>query len=181
MTRSASTIAIAVLMALSGFTVHAYAEHHSGQREMTRLENQVRHELVMLPFYTVFDHFTFQVKEGEVKLMGYVSRPTLKTSAERVVKNLESVSGVINEIKVLRVSPHDDRIRRAVYRAIYNHTALSRYGIQAVPPIHIIVDNGDVMLFGVVANKQDKAIANIQANSVGGVFSVTNNLVVERN
>ena len=172
---------MAILMTLSGFAANAYAAQPAGQKEITRLENQVRHELVMLPFYSVFDHFTFKVQDGEVTLMGYVSRPTLKTSAERVVKRVEGVTGVINEIKVLPVSPNDDRIRRNVYRAIYYHPALARYAIQAVPPIHIVVERGDVTLFGVVGSGQDKTIANIQANGVGGVFTVTNNLVVERN
>jgi hyperosmotically inducible protein len=176
MTRLLSIVTIAVLMTLSGFTGTAFA----AQNEMTRLQNEVRHELVMLPFYSVFDHFVFKVNGGEVTLLGYVSRPTLKTSAERVVKGIEGVTSVINEIEVLPVSPNDNRIRQEVYRAIYYQPALSRYAIQSVPPIHIIVKNGDVTLFGVVGSEQDKTIANLQANGVSGVFSVTNNLTVER-
>ena len=179
MTRLFSILAVAVLTTLSGFTGPALAEGHSGN-EMTRLEKEVRHEIVMQPFYSVFDHFAFKVNNGEVTLMGYASRPTLKTSIERSVKGIEGVTSVVNEIKVLPVSPNDDRIRQAVYRAIYSNAALSRYGIQAVPPIHIIVNNGDVTLFGVVGSEQDKTIANLQANGVSGVFSVTNNLTVER-
>jgi hyperosmotically inducible protein len=111
--------------------------------------------------------------------MGQVSRPTLKSDAERVVKDIEGVERVVNEIEVLPTSPNDDRIRLATYRTIYGHTALNRYALQAVPPIHIIVKNGNVTLEGVVANESDKNIANIQARSVPGVFSVTNNLRVE--
>ena len=149
-------------------------------RARNRMEREVRHELVMLPYYGVFDNLTFKVDGGVVTLMGQVSRPTLKTDAERVVQGIEGVERVINQIEVLPLSPHDDRIRLATYRSIYGHPALNRYALQAVPPIHIIVKNGDVTLEGVVANEADKTIAGIQANSVSGVFSVTNHLRVEK-
>lgn len=145
-----------------------------------RLAKEVRHELVMLPYYDVFDNLEFRVDGGHVVLTGQVVRPTLKSSAENVVKNIEGVEKVTNSIEVLPVSPNDDRIRAAVYRAIYGHTALQRYGMRSVPPIHIIVKNGNVALEGVVANEGDKTIANIQANGVSGVFSVKNNLRVEK-
>ncbi|MCI0419430.1 MAG: BON domain-containing protein [Acidobacteria bacterium] len=145
-----------------------------------RLEREVRHELVMLPYYDVFDNLEFRVDGGHVTLSGQVVRPTLKSSAENVVKDIEGVERVTNNIEVLPVSPNDDRIRIAVYRAIYGHTALQRYSIRSVPPIHIIVKNGNVTLEGVVANEADKNIANIQANGVSGVFSVKNNLRVEK-
>lgn len=147
--------------------------------KLSNLERQVRHELVMLPYYGVFDNFSFRVDGSKVTLMGEVTRPTLKTSAERVVSRLEGVEKVDNQIKVLPVSPNDDRIRIAVYRAIYYHQNFTRYAIRSVPPIHIIVNNGDVTLEGVVASKADKDLANIQANGVSGVFSVKNNLRVE--
>jgi hyperosmotically inducible periplasmic protein len=111
--------------------------------------------------------------------MGQVTRPTLKSDAERVVKDIEGVEQVTNNIEVLPLSPNDDRIRLAAYRAIYGQTALNRYALNAIPPIHIIVNNGKLTLEGVVANEGDKNIAGIQANSVPGVFSVTNNLRVE--
>lgn len=139
---------------------------------------EVRHELVMLPYYGVFDNLAFHVNGSEVELFGQVTRPTLKSSAEQVVRQIEGVEKVINNIEVLPVSPNDDRIRLEAYRAIYGHTALNRYSLQAVPPIHIIVKNGQLTLEGVVANEMDKTIANVQANSVHGVFSVTNNLRV---
>jgi hyperosmotically inducible protein len=145
-----------------------------------RIVKEVRHELVMLPYYNVFDNLTFKVEGSTVTLMGQVTRPTLKSDAGRVVKNIEGVDKVVNNIEVLPVSPNDERIRIAVYRAIYGNTALQRYGLQAVPPIHIIVNNGNVTLEGVVANEGDKSIANIQANGVSGVFSVKNNLRVEK-
>lgn len=143
------------------------------------LAEQVRHELVMLPFYSVFDHLMFEVNGPRVTLMGQVSRPTLKTDAEHVVKRIEGVESVVNRIEVLPVSNHDDRIRLALYRALYGHQVLHRYLLHPVPPIHIIVRNGDVTLVGSVASEAEKNTAGILANSVSGVFSVTNNLQVD--
>lgn len=154
-------------------------EQQTSARERNRIIRQVRHELVMLPYYGVFDNLSYRVDGGAVTLLGQVTRPTLKSSAENVVKDIEGVERVDNQIKVLPLSPNDDRIRLAVYRAVYGQTALNRYALQAVPPIHIIVENGKVTLEGVVANEGDKNIANVQANGVPGVFSVVNNLRVE--
>ena len=150
------------------------------QKGIDRIIKEVHHELVMLPFYGVFDNLAYKVSpDGTVTLLGQVSRPTLKSDAENVVKRIEGVEHVDNQIKVLPVSPNDDRIRRAVYRAIYGNEVLSQYALRAVPPIHIIVENGNVTLEGVVARQMDKQIAEMQAKSVPGVFSVTNNLKVE--
>jgi hyperosmotically inducible protein len=132
----------------------------------------------MLPYYSVFDNLAYRVDDGTVTLMGQVTRPTLRDDAERVVKRLEGVERVKNEIEVLPLSPEDDRIRIAEFRAIYGDPALNRYAHQSVPPIHIIVKNGNVTLEGVVDNEADKNIAGIRANRVPGVFSVTNNLRV---
>ena len=120
-----------------------------------------------------------QSRRVGVTLLGEVSRPTLKSDAENVVKRIEGVERVDNQIKVLPTSPNDDRIRRAVYRAIYGNEVLSQYALRAVPPIHIIVENGNVTLEGVVARQMDKQIAEMQAKSVPGVFSVNDNLKVE--
>jgi hyperosmotically inducible protein len=128
----------------------------------------------------VFDNLAYTVNGYNVTLHGQVTRPTLKSGAERVVKDIEGVQTVTNNIEVLPTSPNDDRLRLALYRAIYGHTALNRYALSAVPSIHIIVKNGNVALEGVVANEADKNIANIQANGVSGVFSVKNNLKVEK-
>lgn len=145
------------------------------------LEREVRHELVMLPYYSVFDNLAFSVDNSgkQVELMGQVARPTLKSDAERAVRNIEGVQNVVNNIEVLPTSPNDDRVRLSVYRAIYGQSALQIYSIRSVPPIHIIVRNGNVTLEGVVAKQMEKNIANVQANGVPGVFSVTNNLRVE--
>ena len=145
-----------------------------------RLVKEVRHNLVMLPFYGVFDNLEFQIQGADtVALSGQVTRPTLMSGAERVVKDIEGVAKVVNNIEVLPVSPNDDGIRLAMYRAIYGHTGLDRYALRAVPPIHIIVKNGKVTLVGVVANAGDKNLAGIVANGVPGTFGVTNDLRVE--
>ena len=148
----------------------------AGQDRITR---EVRHELVMLPYYGVFDDLAFKVDGSTVTLLGEVTRPTLKSDAGNVVKHIEGVTNVINDIKVLPLSPNDDRIRLAEYRAIYSQAGLDRYALQAVPPIHIIVDNGHVTLVGVVASQADKDLAGVRANGVSGVFSVDNKLRVE--
>jgi hyperosmotically inducible protein len=147
---------------------------------LERIMREVRHQLVMLPLYSVFDNFAYQVSpDGTVTLMGQVLSPTLKGDAERAVETIEGVERVVNNIEVLPTSPNDDRIRRDVYRAIYGNAVLAPYSLRAVPPIHIIVKNGNVTLTGAVARQMDKQIAEMQARSVSGVFSVENNLQVE--
>src|SRR5947208_1296039 len=141
------------------------------------MAREVRHELVMLPYYGVFDDLAFRVEGGTVTLLGQVTRPTLKSDAEGVTKRVEGVTQVVNNIEVLPLSPMDDQIRMAEYRAIFGDPALStRYGFRALPSIHILVKNGNVRLEGVVANKGDKDLINIRANGVPNVFSVTNDL-----
>jgi hyperosmotically inducible protein len=153
----------------------------NGDASENRLVRDVRHALVTLPYYGVFDDLAFRVDGNTVTLIGQVTRPTLKDDAERSVKKIEGVSRVNNEIEVLPLSPMDDQVRLAVYRAIYGDPALStRYGFRSLPPIHIMVKNGQVTLEGVVANEGDKNIAGIRANSVPGVFSVMNDLQVEK-
>ena len=143
-----------------------------------RITKEVRHELLMLPYFSVFDNLAYKVDGYNVTLMGQVTRPTLKSDAENVVKRIEGVEHVDNQIEVLPLSPNDDRIRRAVYRAIYGYPALQKYALGVQQPIRIIVKNGNVTLEGVVDNDADKNIANIRANGVSGVFSVKNNLQV---
>lgn len=167
--------AAALIVALA---VPASADHKNA-KGYDRFVKEIRHELVMLPYYGVFDNLVYKVDGYNVTLMGQVTRPTLKSSAENVVKDIEGVEKVVNNIEVLPLSPNDDRVRLAAYRAIYGQTQLNRYALNAVPPIHIIVKNGNITLEGVVASEADKNIANIQANQVNGAFSVTNNLRVE--
>ena len=173
------TLAVSLLVLPVGAVAKNQKFVSVSDRAWNRVEREVRHELGTLPFYGVFDNLAFKVDGGTVTLLGQVSRPTLKTDAERVVQSIEGVERVTNRIEVLPLSPYDDRIRLATYRAIYGNTALNRYALQAIPPIHIIVKNGIVTLEGVVANEGDRNIADIWARSVPGVFSVTNNLRVE--
>jgi hyperosmotically inducible protein len=150
-----------------------------GERGIERITQEVHHQLVLLPYYGVFDNLAYSVKpDGTVVLLGQVARPSLKSDAENSVKKIEGVDHVENQIEVLPTSPMDDDIRRATYRAIYGNQALSTYAVRAVPPIHIIVNNGHVTLEGAVGNQMDKQLAETQAKTVPNVFSVTNHLRV---
>lgn len=144
------------------------------------LTKEVRHVLVMQPFYTVFDNLEFKLDGEEVTLMGQVVNPALKSDAASAVKHIEGVTSVKNEIQILPPSPGDRRLRLALYRAIYSTPGFEKYAIQAVPPIHIIVSLGHVTLVGVVANQMDKTLAITRANSVpGSVGQITDDLRVE--
>ena len=177
---------IAVSLFLSPVQSFAQKKDHNdafvhGPANQSRLVQEVRHQLVMLPYYSIFDDLAFRVDGSTVTLLGAVTRPTLKSDAENVVKGIEGVTQVVNQIEVLPLSPNDWNIRRAMARTIYGDPSLGdRYGNQALPPIHIIVKNGDVTLEGVVATEMDKNLINVRANSVPGVFHVTNNLIVEK-
>src|SRR5262249_55681320 len=152
--------------------------NQASAKSQERIQKEVRHELVMLPFLDVFDNLGYKVDGYNVTLVGQVTRPTLKTDAERVVKKIEGVEKVDNQIEVLPVSPNDDRLRRRLYRAIYGYPSLQKYDMPVIKPIRIIVKNGNVTLEGVVDSETDKNVANIRARGVPGSFSVTNNLVV---
>ena len=153
----------------------------SEEKYRARLVKEVRHQLVMLPWYSVFDNLAYQVDGDKVILSGQVTRPTLKSDAEAAVKSIEGVASVVNNIEVLPASPMDDQLRRALFRTIYSDPGLQRYAIMAVPQIHIIVKNGNVTLEGVADSETDKNLAGLRANEVPNVFSVKNNLVVEGN
>ncbi len=147
----------------------------------SRLAQEVRHELVMLPNYNVFDNLEFEISGVDtVTLLGQVTRPSLKNDAERSVRSLEGVGRLIDKIEVLPLSPGDDRIRLAAFHAIFSKPGLEMYSVRAVPPIHIIVKNGNITLVGVVATQMDKDLAGLAAKEVQGVFGVTNNLRVEQ-
>jgi hyperosmotically inducible protein len=124
------------------------------EKARQRLEREVRHELVMLPYYGVFDLLAFKLEGEKVVLIGQVTRPTLKSDAERVVSSIEGVEAIDNRIEVLPLSPNDDRIRRATYQAIFSRPGLQRYTLMAVPSIHIIVKNGHVL-----RNSRDSGLA----------------------
>jgi len=176
------TVAMAALFAAApGFSAQEGKDRavQPGARNEDRITREVRHELVTLPFYGVFDNMAYRVDGSTVTLMGQVTRPMLKSDAGNVVKGIEGVDKVDNQIQVLPLSPMDDHSRLAVYRAIYGYPGLDRYALQAVPPIHIILENGKLTLEGVVSTQSDKDMANIRANGVSGIFSVVNNLRVE--
>jgi hyperosmotically inducible protein len=174
------SVAIIVLTAsVAGLGAASPARRHNSGNE-SYMVRQVRHQLLMLPYYSTFDNIEFRVSGYNVELPGQVVRPTLKSDAEAAVKRIEGVERVSNQIEVLPVSFFDDRIRRAEYRAIYGNSVLRKYALQHPGPIHIIVKNGNVTLVGVVLNEMDRNVAGIQANSVPGVFSVTNNLRIEK-
>jgi hyperosmotically inducible protein len=147
-------------------------------RSTERISREVRHELLMLPYFGVFDNIAYKVDGYNVTLLGQVSRPTLKSDAENVVKKIEGVEKVDNQIEVLPTSPNDDRLRLELYRAIYGYPALQKYALGVQKPIRIIVKNGNVTLEGVVDSEADMNIANILAKGVSGAFSVANNLQV---
>jgi len=144
------------------------------------LVTEVRHQLVTLPYYGVFDNLTYRVDGSKVTLFGQVRDPVLKENAGKAVKSIEGVSAVDNQIEVMPLSASDDQTRMSVYRAIYSKPSLQRYQLGAVPPIHIIVKNGDVTLEGMVANEMDKTVAGIAANGVGSVHKVVNNLRTDK-
>lgn len=145
-----------------------------------RIQKEVRHELVMLPFLTVFDNLAYKVDGYNVTLLGQVTKPVLKSDAETAVKKIEGVEKVDNQIEVLPLSPMDDRLRQSLYRAIYGYPPLQRYALPVIKPIRIIVKNGRVTLEGVVDSHADKNVVGLRANGVPGAFSVTNNLVVAK-
>ena len=174
-----SLLATCVLLAMASAAFGQASD--ASARATERITKEVRHELLMLPYLGVFDNLAYKVDGYNVTLLGQVSRPTLKSDAENVVKRIEGVEHVDNQIEVLPVSPMDDRLRRQLYRSIYGYGPLQKYAMGVQQPIRIIVKNGNVTLEGVVDNETDKNIANIRAKSVSGVFGVTNNLQVVKN
>jgi len=154
------------------------AQQEPSQKAVERIQREVRHELVMLPYLDVFDNLAYKVDGYNVTLFGQVTRPTMKSDAENVVKKIEGVEKVDNQIEVLPPSPMDDRLRLRLYRAIYGYPPLQKYALGVIKPIRIIVKGGHATLEGVVDNAADKNVAGLRANGVSGVFSVTNNLAV---
>jgi hyperosmotically inducible protein len=162
--------AAAVLAAAVAFGAPGPGQPQIGQ--------QVHRQLITLPYLGVFDNLTYRIDRNTVILAGQVTRPALKNDAERVVRHIAGIQRVDNRIEVLPLSPHDDRLRRSLFRAVYGDTSLSRYRLSPTKPIRIVVKNGNVTLEGVIDNRADKATAYIRARGVPGAFSVTNNLVV---
>ena len=169
-----------VFLCLCGIAVSLAAQSSKtySPKAQARIIKDVRHRILMLPNFGVFDNIAFKLDGYKVVLLGQVRDATLKDDAARSIKNIEGVEGVENRIEILPASFNDDRLRRAVFIAIYRYPALQRYGIGSNRPIRIIVNRGNVTLEGVVDSQADKNIAGIRANGVPDVFSVTNNLLV---
>ena len=140
----------------------------------------VRHEVLMYSHFTMWDDVNFRVNSGNVELFGAVSQPFKKDDIRRLVQSIPGVASVTNEIKVLPLSPFDDRLRLQVARAIYRDSVLSKYAMDPAHPIRIIVANGHVTLYGAVDSAMDKNVAGIRAGQVFGAFSVDNKLVVDK-
>ena len=178
--RVRSLVTLATLVSL--FCLSAAAQdnqrYQSSLKSQARITREVRHELLMLPYFGVFDNIAYKVDGSSVTLLGQVVRPVLKSDAENAVKRIEGVERVNNQIEVLPPSPMDDRLRLELFRAIYNYPGLEKYALGVQKPIRIIVKNGHVTLEGVVDTQGDKDLANIRARGVSGTFSVDNNLVV---
>lgn len=174
----ASVLLASITSAPNGSPASPSQKNQNEPKSQQEIVKEVRHQLVMLPYYSVFDALSYRVEGDKVILQGAVVRPSLKSDAEAAVKSIPGVSSVVDNVEVLPPSPMDDQTRRAEYRAIYGDSTLSRYGFEAVQAIHIIVKNGNVILGGVVDNESDKNLAGIRAKSVPNVFSVTNNLEV---
>src|SRR6267143_3332883 len=171
-------VMVVTLLSLAGLSFAQNRDQPSAKAQ-DRITREVRHELLMLPYFGVFDNIVFKVDGYTVTLMGQVVRPTLEADAENVVKHIEGVEKVENQIEVLPVSPMDDGLRQRLFREIYGFPALEKYALGVQKPIRIIVKNGHVTLEGVVDSEADKNLAGLRANGVPGIFSVTNNLRVE--
>ncbi len=178
--RTKSTTLVLTLFALFTLTVAAQNAQRGEPtaKSEERIVREVRHELLMLPYFGVFDNIAFKVNGYEVTLLGQVVRPSLKSDAENAVKRIEGVEKVDNQIEVLPPSNMDDRIRLQLFQAIYRYPALQKYELGVQKPIRIIVKNGHVTLEGVVDSESDKNLAGVRATTVPGTFAVTNNLQV---
>jgi osmotically-inducible protein OsmY len=176
--KSRSRIAIASLL-LAIMSAVAFAQGPAKSQD--RIIKEVRHELLMLPYFGVFDYIAFKVDGSTVTLLGQVVKPSLKSDAENSIKRIEGVEKVDNQIETLPPSSQDDGLRVRLYRAIYGFSSLEKYALGVQKPIRIIVKSGRVTLEGVVDNEADKNLAGLRANTVSGIFSVTNNLQVSPN
>jgi hyperosmotically inducible periplasmic protein len=165
--------------ALLAQAIPAQKPPKADEKRPPSLSREIHHQILVLPFYSVFDSIAFTLDGSKVTLTGQVLRTTLKENAEAAVKSIEGVNVVINHIEVLPVSPTDDDLRRAAYRSLYEDSTLARYAVEALPPIHIIVKNGNVTLEGSVNSESDKTRAGVRAGDAANVISVKNNLLVQ--
>ncbi|HEV2798991.1 MAG TPA: BON domain-containing protein [Pyrinomonadaceae bacterium] len=169
-------------LVVSGATaVSAAPATETGQQlDQQQVAKRVRKELVTLPYYGVFDNLAYKIEGDTVTLYGQVVQPSTRSDAARRVAKIKGVRQVVNNIEVLPLSTFDDRIRAQAYRAVFGTSSLYRYAMGSNPSIHIVVNRGHLTLEGVVGNRMDKQLAEFAARGIPGVFSVTNNLVAER-
>jgi hyperosmotically inducible protein len=175
--KSKLVVVVFILLSLATFGLTQDRDQPSAKSQ-DRITREVRHELLMLPYFGVFDYIAFKVEGSTVTLLGQVVRPSLKSDAENALKHIEGVEKVDNQIEVLPPSPMDDGLRIRLYREIYGYPALEKYALGVQKPIRIMVKNGRVTLEGVVDSEADKNLAGLRANTVPGIFQVTNNLQV---
>jgi len=165
---------------LLGAGIAVAATKDQGPFTDSDIAGKVAHEIRMYSWYSIWDNVNIKVNDGNVELLGQVSQPYKKEDLRRIVQRVPGVTSVNNELQVLPLSNFDNQLRVQVARAIFRDPVLSRYAIQAVPPIHIIVDNGHVTLEGVVNSQMEKNVAGIRASGAGLSFGqITNNLRVE--
>ena len=173
-------VLMAMLLTGAGLAAAATKPGMNVPQTDDQIANKVRHEIVMYPYYSIWDDVNYRVADGQVELTGAVNQPFKKSDIGRLVQKVPGVTSVTNDLKVLPLSNYDDRLRLQVARAIYRDPAFTRYALQAVPPIHIIVDNGHVTLTGTVATDFEKQIAGVRAAGTGLSFGqINNNLQVE--
>ena len=170
-------VVVIILLTLTTLSI-AQDRGQPSARSEERIIREVRHELLMLPYFDVFDFIAFKVDGSTVTLLGQVVRPSLKSDAENAIKHIEGVEKVDNQIEILPPSPMDDGLRIRLYRSIYGYSSLEKYALGVQKPIRIVVKSGRVTLEGVVDNDTDKNLAGLRANSVPGIFAVKNNLQV---
>jgi hyperosmotically inducible protein len=177
----AKSLVFQTLAAITAAILLASSPYANAANKTQTLSEEVHHQLVTLPYYSVFDWLQAGIKpDGTVTLIGEVTRPSLKDDAESRVQKVEGASRVVDNVEVLQLSSMDDQLRIALYRSIYSfNSPLFRYATQSLPPIHIIVRNGQVVLKGIVASQEDSDIAILAANQVPDVFSIKNELQIE--
>ena len=179
MKKTMTGLTVLLILSCMGFAADNQGRQKLGGESPDQyIKQEVRHQLLLQPYYTIFDNLQYQVNGSTVTLLGEVTNPSLKADSEAAVKHIEGVDKVVNQIQVLPPSSSDDQLRRELYHRIFGIAGMYRYAMSAVPSIHIIVRNGHVRLKGVADNKTDKQLAEMQAKGVPGVFSVDNDLVV---
>src|ERR1700685_3298754 len=175
--KSKLVVVVFILLSLATFGLTQDRDQRSAKSQ-GRITPEVRRELLMLPYFGVFDYIAFKVEGSTVTLLGQVVRPSLKSDAENALKHIEGVEKVDNQIEVLPPSPMDDGLGIRLYRGIYGYPGLEKYALGVQKPIRIMVKNGRVTLEGVVDSEADKNLAGLRADTVPGLFQETDNVQV---